>query len=68
MIIDRTEGETAKYMVAIYRWNADDRYIYNNYKDANDMFNRIVTTGKDEGTSVSLYDMAKDIRKAYHRF
>lgn len=68
MTFDYTNGEKAKYMVSVYAWNVEDRYIYHTYKEAKAMFDKVSHSSLEEGTSVSLYDMIKDIKKAFYKF
>lgn len=68
MRFDRTNGKEARYMVNIYEGNVDDHYYYHYFRDADKMFNGLLRIPKKKGTSISLYDMKKDVRKAFQKF
>ncbi len=68
MIFDFTHGKEVKYMVMYYYWNGFDRVYYHTYKEAKEGFERAITQEHEEGTAISLYDIKKDIRKAYKRY
>lgn len=67
MNIDRTKGEEARYSVNVYwDWISFDRYYYHGYREAKKFYDQVVSTA-EQGVTVSLYDLKKDVRKAYHR-
>lgn len=66
MRVDCTKGQDAKYMVSIHRESGDDFYYFHYFKKAKELFDS-AKTREAEGTSISLYDMKKDIRKEYAR-
>lgn len=66
MRFDYTKGQGAKYMVSIHRESGDDFYYFHYFKGAKELFDS-AKTREAEGTSISLYDMKKDIRKEYVR-
>ena len=66
MRFNYTHGKEAKYQVSIHRWNVSDFYYFSNYRDAKKCFNEWAD-GEEEGTSLSLWDMGKDVRKEYVR-
>ena len=66
MRFDYTKGQVAKYMVSIHRESGDDFYYFHYFKGAKELFDS-AKTREAEGTSLSLYDMKKDIRKEYAR-
>ena len=53
-------------MVSIHRESGDDFYYFHYFKKAKELFDS-AKTKEAEGTSISLYDMKKDIRKEYVR-
>lgn len=66
MRFDYTKGQHANYMVSIHRWNGNDFYYFHYFKDAKKLYDDV--KGKEEkGTSVSIWDMTRDIRKDYVR-
>ena len=68
MNIDRTRGEEARYVVNIY-WSdciTFDRYYYHGYREAKKFYDQVVASA-EQGVTVTLYDLKKDVRKAYHR-
>ena len=66
MRFDNTEGKNPKYMVTVYGWSIEDHYYYAEYRRALNMFKKL-RDSVPGGTSVSLYDMVKDVRKEYAR-
>lgn len=66
MRFDCTKGQDAKYMVSIHRWNGEDFYYFHFYKGAKEFINS-AKNREEEGTSLSIWDMKKDIRKEYVR-
>lgn len=68
MRFDRTNGKNARYMVNIYGNSVEDHYYYHYYKDADGMFNSLLRIPHEKGTIISIYDLQKDIRKAFQRF
>lgn len=62
-----TNGKTAVYMVSIYTPDGyNDHLYYHYYKEAFEKFQKLKDSGHYErGTSFSIYDMKKDIRKEY---
>lgn len=64
MKFDYTKGEKAKYMVGVYRELVDDQYYVHSMAEAKKLFNNLAMK-ESKGTAVSIYDLAKDIRKAY---
>jgi hypothetical protein len=67
MKFDYTHGNSAKYMVSIHRWNGSDQYYCESFKQAKDLFNQVTEKGLENETSVSIWDMKKDIRKEFAR-
>ena len=68
MKFDFTKGKSPKYMVSIYGELIEDKIIYHYYRDAMSKFASIVAQGQPQGVAVSVYDMTKDVRKAYKKF
>lgn len=66
MKFDYTKGQTAKYMVNIYRWNTDDQYYVHYYREAKQLL-EWAKKKEAEGTTISIYDIKNDIRKEYAR-
>ena len=68
MKFDYTHGKPAKFMVTVYGWNIEDRFLYNTYADAEKQYKIICAKDYDNDWATSLYDLVKDERKAYHKF
>ena len=68
MKFDYTKGNVAKYIVSVYNWNLNDHYYFHYYNDAKKMFNELSSKKFDEGTSISISDIVKDIRKDFYKF
>lgn len=68
MRFDYTKGEEAKYVVSLYNWNINDHLYYHTYKEAKEHFNKLKNGFFPEGTVVSIYDLKKDVRKAFKKF
>lgn len=68
MRFDRTKGQTAKYLVSIYGETVEDKYYYHYFKEADKFFNSLLRCVWEAGTAISLYDMQKDVRKAFIKF
>ncbi len=64
MKFDYTKGKKAQYMVSIYSWNFSDHYYFSDADTAKKFFKK-AGKEKEEGVSVSLWDMQKDIRKEF---
>ena len=62
-----TLGKEPKYMVQVYTEIWDDQYYFVEYRKAMDKFKELKGCAWGEGTSISLYDMRKDIRKEYEK-
>lgn len=63
-----THGKDAKYLISLYNWNLEDHHYYDTFAEARKAFNKFVdgdTLEKD--TVVSMYDLKKDVRKAFVR-
>jgi len=67
MKFDYTHGNEAKYMVSAHRWNVSDQYYVDSMKKAKELFEDIKQTNKGDDVSVSIYDLKKDVRKAFAR-
>ena len=69
MRFDFTKGKTAVYMVSIYTPDGcDDHLYYHYYKEAMEKFQKLKNSEHyEKGTSFSIYDMNKDVRKEYCR-
>lgn len=67
MRFDHTRGKTAKYVVNLYAWNVEDHSYFHYYKEAKALFDRLKKK-QDNGTTLSIYDLQKDERKAFARF
>lgn len=68
MKIDKTNGHEPKYIVGVYYGLISDHYYFGAYVDANHFFKKLVAkfeTESDEPHSVSMYDIKRDIRKAF---
>lgn len=64
MKFDYTKGKEARYIVSLHSWNISDHYYTHTFKDAVKLFDRL--KGRlQEGMSVSVYDLKKDLRKAF---
>ena len=63
MKFDYTKGQTARYMVSVYRELVSDQYYFHYYADAKKLFDDIVK--KEKGAIISIYDMIYDIRKNF---
>ena len=68
MRFDRTNGKEARYMVTLYGWNIEDHYYCDSYKIAKKIFDEISHKYHEKGVALSIYDMKKDIRKAFIKF
>ena len=68
MRFDRTSGKEARYMVTLYGWNVEDHYYCDSYKAAKKIFDGISHKDHEKGVALSIYDMKKDIRKAFIKF
>ena len=66
MKIDYTKGKEPKYLVSIYGWDIEDSYYFHYYEDAKQLFESI-RKHEHEGAAVSLYDLKKDVRRAFAR-
>ena len=66
MRFDCTKGQYAKYMVSIHRECGEDFCYFHTFKEAKDFFDR-KKESEGAGTSISLWDIKKDIRKDYVR-
>lgn len=66
MKFDYTNGDYAKYMVSVYRWNGEDFYYFHSFKEAREYFDRMKDK-QEAGTTISLWDIKNDIRKDYVR-
>lgn len=69
MRFDFTKGKTLKYMVSLYMPDGcNDHMYFHYYKEAKDKLMKLSRSGfYEKGTSFSLYDIVKDIRKEYIR-
>lgn len=67
MKFNYTRGKEARYMVHVYAWNVNDMYYVHYYKDARRLYESILTGTLESGTAVSIYDIKKDIRKAFYK-
>ena len=65
MKFDRTDGKQARYMVSIYRERTADQIYYHYYRPAKECFDRIKNGEQEKGNTISLYDINKDVRKAF---
>ena len=68
MRFDYTHGNRAKYIVSLYGWNVGDHYYCDSYKQAKRIFDDIKNREHEKGTTLSLSDIAKDIRKEFMKF
>lgn len=68
MKFDFTHDKPANYVVSIYGWNNGDQLYYHYYKEAKQKFEEIKNKGLKMGTSLSIWDLKKDIRKAFIKF
>ena len=68
MKFDYTHGKKAKYMVSFHTELIGDQYYFSDFHNANEMFKRMANEEREKGTAVSLYDMATDTRKKYHKY
>ncbi len=68
MRFDKTNGKEARYMVTLYGWNVEDHYYCDSYKAAKMIFDEISHKDHEKGVALSIYDMKKDIRKAFIKF
>ena len=68
MRFDRTNGKEVRYMVTLYGWNVEDHYCCDSYKTAKKIFDEISHKDHEKGVALSIYDMKKDIRKAFIKF
>jgi hypothetical protein len=66
MRFNYTKGQYANYMVSIHREIGEDFYYFHYFKEAKEFFDT-AKTRETKGTSLSLWDMKKDIRKDYER-
>ena len=66
MRFDYTKGKEPRYMVSSHRELTDDHCYFHYYKEAAEMFEKLKTS-ETHGTSISLYDLKLDVRKAYAR-
>lgn len=66
MRFDYTDGKKAKYIVNHYNWNVEDHSYYHSYSEAKEAFERLKKVVQKGGV-VSIYDMEKDVRKAFHK-
>jgi hypothetical protein len=64
MNFDFTHGEEARYMVGIYSETAYDRCFFHLYRKAKEFFDKHEAK---TGESVSIYDLKKDVRKAFKK-
>lgn len=67
MKFDCTHGNEAKYIVSRYGWASHDQYYVDSMATAKTLFEelKVMCEGKDE--CISIYDLKKDIRKAFTR-
>ena len=57
---------TARYMVSLYGWNVEDHYYYHYFNKAKKLYESLKAEQKP-GTTLSIYDIAKDIRKEFSK-
>lgn len=62
-----TKGKPAVYLVSIYNWNVEDKTYFHYLKDAKAFFERAKHMPHENGTVISIYDIKKDIRKAFYK-
>lgn len=68
MKFDCTHGKEAKYMVTTYAWNGVDHCYFSNFREASTHFKELADKEMKRDTIISLWDLKKDVRKAYKRF
>lgn len=68
MTFDYTHGKEVKYMVMYHRWNGYDRCLYSSYKEAKERYEKAIKNDHEAGTTISLNDVKKDIRKAFKKY
>lgn len=66
MRFDYTNGKSAQYIVSRYSGLTEDHMYFHYYGEAKKMYDKLEKTA-DRGVTVSLYDMIKDVRKAFHK-
>ena len=66
MRFDYTKGQPAKYLVSIYRETSEDFYYFHYFKAAKEFF-EAARAKEASGTSISLWDMATDVKKSFVR-
>lgn len=66
MVFDCTKGKEPVYLVMIHYWWGSDKNYFHYYKEAKEFFEKICPENHG-GCSVSLYDLRKDIRKAFKK-
>lgn len=64
MKFDYTKGEKAKYMVGVYRETVNDHYYVHSMAEAKKLFSNLAMKER-KGVRISIYDMVKDVRKAF---
>lgn len=68
MRFDFTKGKTATYIVSTHHGLVDDHAYFHYYKDAKQHFDKVAEQPHAKGTTMSLYDCVKDIRKEFKKF
>ena len=66
MRFDHTKGQKAKYLVSEHWETGYDQYYFHYYANAKDLYDRLKAKALT-GTSISLWDMSKDVRKEFTR-
>ena len=67
MKFDFTHGKSAKYLVSVHRWDISDQYYVHSMKDAKEIFENLKVKNQPSDTTISIYDLIRDIRKDYVR-
>lgn len=67
MKFDYTHGKEAKYMVSAYCWSGSDQYYVESMTQAKKLFESLKQSNEGRDAVVSIYDLKKDIRKAFAR-
>lgn len=72
MKFDYTHGNEAKYMVSRYGWATQDQYYVDSMATAKKLFEALKGRNEWKSTSsewksISIYDLKKDVRKAFVR-
>lgn len=68
MNFNYTHGNKTKYIVSLYGWNVEDHYYCDTYKGAKRIFDSIKGKKHESGTTLTIADAVKYVRKEFIKF